>query len=84
MASTAKELRIVDLPKRQASALKRKAEQMGLSADEYVKQLIADDLALDQKAKSTSLNELAAPFRKALKGVSEEEISQIVVKARSR
>jgi hypothetical protein len=84
MASTAKELRISDLPKRQASALKRKAEQMGLSADEYVKQLIEDDLALDQKARSTSLEELAAPFRKALKGVSEDEISQLVAKARSR
>jgi hypothetical protein len=84
MASTLKELRISDLPRRQASALKRKAEQMGLSADEYVKQLIEDDLALDRKARSTSLERLAAPFRKALKGVSEEEISQIVAKARSR
>jgi hypothetical protein len=57
---------------------------MGLSADQYVKQLIEDDLALDQKAKNSSLEELAAPFRKALKGASEEEISQIVAKARSR
>jgi len=72
MASIATELRITDLPKRQASALKRKAERMGLSADEYVKQLIEDDLALDMKAQTTPLEELAAPFRKALKGASEE------------
>jgi hypothetical protein len=84
MASMARDLRISDLTKRQASALRRKAEQMGLSADEYVKQLIQDDLALDQKAQSTPLEELAAPFRKALKGASEEEISQIVAKARLR
>jgi hypothetical protein len=84
MASTAKELLISDLPRRQVSALRRKAQRMGLSADEYVKQLIEDDLALDQKAQSTPLEELAAPFRKALKGASEEEISQIVTKAPSR
>jgi hypothetical protein len=84
MASTAKDLRISNLPKRQESALRRKAERMGLSTDEYVKQLIEEDLALDQKARSTSLEELAAPFRKALKGASEDEISQIVAKARSR
>jgi hypothetical protein len=82
MATTAMELRISDLSKRKASALKRKAERMGLSPDEYVKQLIEDDLALDEKAQVTSLDELAAPFRKALKGVSEDEITQLVTKAR--
>jgi hypothetical protein len=84
MASTATELRISDLPKRQASALKRKAERLGVSAGDYVKQLIEDDLALDQKAQRTPLEELAAPFRKALKGTSEEEIAGIVAKTRSR
>ena len=82
MASTATDLRISDLPKRQASALRRKAERMGLSAGEYVKQLIEDDLALDQRAQGTPLEELAAPFRKALKGASEEEIARIVAEAR--
>ena len=57
---------------------------MGRSAGEYVKQLIKDDLALDQKAQATPLEELAAPFRTALKGASEEEIAQIVASARSR
>ena len=78
------ELRISNLPKRQASALKRKAQRMGLSPDDYVKQLIHDDLELDEKAQSTPLEQLAAPFRKALKGASESQINQIVAKARSR
>lgn len=84
MASMATELRISDIPKRQASALKRKAQRMGLSTGDYVKQLIEDDLALDQRARSTPLAELAAPFRKAMKGASEAEIAQIVAKARCR
>ena len=81
MAITGTELRISDLPKRQASALKRKAERMGLSPDEYVKQSIEDDLALDKVAETTGLNELGAPFRKALKGASEQDISGIVFRS---
>jgi len=83
MATTATELRISGLPKSQASALKRKAERMGLTTDDYLKQLIEDDLALDQKAQTTPLQDLAAPFRKALKGASEGEITEIVAKGRS-
>jgi hypothetical protein len=83
MASTATALRISDLSKRQASALKRKADRMGVSAGDYVKQLIEDDLALDQRAQSTPLKDLAAPFRKALKGAGEEEIAGIIARARS-
>jgi hypothetical protein len=82
MASTATDLRVNNLPRRQASALKRKAERMGLTTEDYLKQLIEDDLALDLAAKNTSLDELAAPFRKALKGVSDVELDRIVEKAR--
>jgi hypothetical protein len=57
---------------------------MGLSADEYVKQLIENDLALDRRARTARLPELAAPFRKALKGADEKQIAQIVAKARAR
>lgn len=84
MSSTATELRISDLSKQQASALKRRAERMGVSPGDYVKQLIEEDLALDRKAMSTSLEELAAPFHKALKGASEQEMAEIVANARSR
>jgi len=84
MALMLTELRISDLPKRQAAALKRKARRVGLTAADYVKQLISDDLALDRRAQSTPLEELAAPFRKALKGASEGDIAQIVAAARRR
>jgi len=84
MASTATELRVGKLSRRQASALRRKAQQMGLSAGEYVRQLIEDDLALDRQVQNTPLSELGAPFNKALGGAGDEEISVIVAKARRR
>jgi hypothetical protein len=84
MIPAATELRISKLPRRQASALKRKARRLGMSAGDYVKQLIADDLAMDRKARSTPLEKLAAPFRETLKDASEQEIARIVAKARAR
>jgi hypothetical protein len=83
MATKSPFLRVKILAPRQASAVKRKAERLGMSVDDYVKQLIADDLALDRKARNTSLDELALPFRKALKGASDSEIDRIVESARA-
>jgi len=84
MASEPALLRAEDVPPKQLSALKRKARRMGLTLAMYVKQLIEDDLALDEKAKSASLAELAAPFRTALKGVAEHELDRLVDRARSK
>jgi len=39
-------------------------------AEKYLHQLIESDLAMSDKARTTSLDELAAPFREALAGVS--------------
>jgi hypothetical protein len=75
-------LQLKNLPSRKFSALKRKAERLGISPETYVKQLIQTDLALDHKAQTSSFDELAAPFRKAFKGVSEDELDRIVNAAR--
>jgi hypothetical protein len=72
------------LPARQLSAIKRRAQALGLTAAKYLQQLIEEDLAVSAKAKSTSLEELAAPFREALAGVSEEELDRRVKAARKQ
>ena len=72
------------LPAGQLSAAKRRAQDLGLTPAKYLQQLIEDDLAISAKAKSTSLEELAAPFRDALAGVSAEELDRRVKAARAR
>ena len=84
MSRTTGMLRVDKLPARHVSALKKKAEKLGLTPAGYIRQLIEDDLALDRKAQASSLDELAAPFRDAFKGVPEEELDQMVEAARSR
>ncbi len=73
---------INELPRRQAAAFKRKVKRLGVTPEEYLKQLIEDDLALDAAAERTPLHEPAAPFRKALAGASDAEIDRIVKKVR--
>ncbi len=82
MATTA--LHTGKLPAARLSAVKRRAHDLGLTPAQYLQQLIEDDLAISAKAKSTSLDELAAPFREALAGVSEEELDRRVKAARAR
>ncbi|HEX4796602.1 MAG TPA: hypothetical protein VH370_22615 [Humisphaera sp.] len=73
----------VKLPIRQAAAVKRRAQDLGLTPDKYLKQLIEDDLAVSAKARATSLDELSAPFQEAFAGVREEELDRRVKAARA-
>ena len=77
------ELRTGELPKRQVSAVKRRAQDLGLTPQEYLQKLIEDDLAVSAKARSISLDELAAPFRQALGGESGQELDRRVKAARA-
>ena len=81
MATTT--LQIGKLPARRVLAVKRRAQELGLTPAEYLQQLIDDDLAISTKAKSSSLHDLAGPFREALAGVSEEELDRRVKAARA-
>jgi hypothetical protein len=72
------------LSARKATAVKRRAHDLGLTTEEYLKQLIEDDLAISAKAKATSFDELAAPFKEALGHVSGEELDRRVKAARHR
>jgi hypothetical protein len=83
MAATTIKLQTGELPRRQVSAVKRRARGLGLTPQEYLQRLIEDDLAVSAKARSTSLAELAAPFREALAGVSGRELDRRVKAARA-
>lgn len=71
------------LSSRRVSAAKRRAHDLGLTPEEYLQKLIEDDLAVSARARFTSLDELAAPFREALAGISEAELDRRVKAARA-
>ena len=77
MASmTVIDLVIHGLQKSQAIALRRKAERLGLTSEDYVRDLIASDLELDRAA-AKSFQELAAPFQKSLAGLSDDDLDSL-------
>jgi len=84
MVAPASTLQVQDISTKDIAALRRKAKALGLSTEDYVKQLIQADLALDRKARNSSFAELAAPFRKALIDVDDPTIDRIVARARRR
>ncbi len=78
MASMASsQLIIHGLPRTQATALRKKAERVGLSAEDYVRDLIAMDLELDLVASTKSFDELTMPFQKSLEGMSEADSDRL-------
>jgi len=84
MASIGTSLVVDRVPAKQLSALKRKASELGVTPQRYVRQLIARDLELDRLARTMSFEELAEPFQKALGDLSDQALDKIVDDARTR
>ncbi|HEY8748128.1 MAG TPA: hypothetical protein VIM11_09145 [Tepidisphaeraceae bacterium] len=82
--ATTTNLQTGKLPIRKVSAVRRRAQELGMTPSAYLRHLIEDDLAVSNKARATSLDELAGPFREALAGVSGEELDRRVKAARAR
>jgi len=80
--AAATQLKTGKLTARKLSAVKRRARNLGLTPEEYLRQLIEEDLAVSAKAGVTSLEDVAAPFREAFAGVAGEELDQRVKAAR--
>jgi hypothetical protein len=67
---------------RKRAALLRRAKDLGMTPSAYVQHLIDADLKLEHEARTKSLWELGAPLTKALQGLSEDELDDLVDKAR--
>ena len=74
---------MMDVDNQQMSQLKRKARKLGVSPEIYLRHLIETGLALDDRARSTPFHLLAGPIRRNLRGLSEQQLDQLVEKARN-
>lgn len=86
MTSAVRSIRVRGLGRSKLAALRAHARKLGISAELYAKQLIEDGLTLEQKARTTSFDELFAPvqtrFRRS--GMREAELDELVDQARTR
>ena len=79
---TTRQLDMLKLPKRKLSALLREAKREGISPEQYVRESVEERLAIAERARTTSLYELARPIRDALGHLSDAEIDAFVDRAR--
>jgi glycerol-3-phosphate dehydrogenase len=78
VAST--EIKLKGLTKKAMAELKSKARRMGLTSEEYLRELVQEDLALDRKARNTTFAEIMGPGQE----VDEAELDALVEAARTR
>ena len=70
-------INITNLPRAEATALRTRAKRLGMTPDEYGKELIVEDAQLDELASKKSFSELAMPFKKALAHMSESDLDDL-------
>jgi hypothetical protein len=84
MASTLSiPLRLSPLRKRSMAQLVARAKDIGVTPEEYAKQLVEDGLALQQEAESMSIAQIMGAVRKGAGAVDETEVIKLVGKART-
>ena len=76
--------RVPGIGRAQLAALRRHARRVGMSTDAYVARLILDDLKIETLVASKTAQELSAPFREAFNELTEDEIGDVVERARAR
>ena len=81
MSAMTTNLQVKGLGKHAMSELASKAKQLGITPERYVRDLVKEDLALDRKARSTSLEELMGPGTGDL---DVPELDRLVEAARTR
>ena len=80
------EINGLGLGKQKMMAVVAKARRLGLSPARYIKQLVEEDLAIENDAQSMTLAQIMAPVRKEFResGMTEEELAAVVSAARAR
>ena len=86
MVAPATTIRVSGLGRDELAALRKGARKLGLSAEGYARQLIADGLLLEKRARTTSFDDLLAGVQAkfAASGMSERTLDKLVDQARTR
>jgi hypothetical protein len=73
-------LPIKGLGKQKAAAVVERAKRLGMTPDRYIRHLVEEDLAVSERARSSSFKELLGPGKPA----DEAEVDRLVEDAKKR
>jgi hypothetical protein len=80
MPATSFTLQVKGLGKKKAAAFIEEARRNGMTPQQYLKHLVEEDLAIAERARTTTFEELLGPGEQA----DEEEIDRLVEQAKAR
>ncbi len=78
--ATQTEFQVKGLRKKQVAAIRERAKRLGMTPQRYLKHLVEEDLAVSERAKTSTFEELLGPGNAA----DEEEIDRLVEEAKTR
>jgi hypothetical protein len=78
MALARTTITLTGLGKKRFEELRTRAKRMGMTPDRYVSELVAQDLAMERKVRTTSIRQIMGPGR----SVDEAELDELVEAAR--
>jgi hypothetical protein len=81
-AITSTTVRLSPLGKRKIAKLAAKAKDLGMTPEQYARQLIEDGLAVQRDAETMSFAEIMSPVRKAAGGIEDAGIVELVNEVR--
>jgi hypothetical protein len=77
-------LQIAGLSKRSMAKLKSSAKSLGLTPEDYVKEVIEDRLELEEATRNTTFDQILAPLYKRSDEIGEDELNRMVDRAKAR
>jgi len=85
MSSASSILHISGIAKAKLRALRAKAKEAGMTPEKYAKRLIEESISIEDRARTTTFDELFAPVREQFRksGMTEDEFDELVDAART-
>src|SRR5438132_11864425 len=85
-SATTPSLRVAGLRKHEVAEVKAQAKQLGVTLEEYLRDIVQDRLAVAREARAKTFAQLAAPMRRDFErsGMTEADLDALVERARTR
>jgi predicted DNA-binding protein len=83
MSAISTTLKVPGLSKRKLAKLAAFAKSLGMTPQDYVREVIEDRLEWEELSRSMSTDQILAPFRKGLQRINDADFDRLVDEART-
>ena len=84
MSRSTAQLEVTGLARERLAELAAQAKRLGVTPQNYARELIEEGLAIRREARSKTFDQILAPLRESAGEVNEAELDRLVKRARGR